>query len=65
VHLLSTGVADFYFTEFDRIFRHFDFRDVANKVALRGGQSKVLFLDLTGAWSGEYFDSKKFNSHRR
>ena len=24
-----------------------------------------MFLDETGAWSGEYFDSKKFNCHRR
>ncbi|MFZ1973007.1 MAG: phospholipase D-like domain-containing protein [Candidatus Acidiferrales bacterium] len=61
----NTRVADIYLTEFDRIFRHFYFRDVANEVALRGGQSKAVFLDETGAWSGEYFDSKKFNCHRR
>jgi hypothetical protein len=61
VHPLSTGVADIYFTEFDRIFRHFYSCDGADEVAQRGGPSKALFLDLIGAWSGEYFDSKEFN----
>jgi len=61
----NTRVADIYLTEFDRIFRHFYFRDVANEVALQGKQSKTIFLDETGTWTGEYFDSKKFNCHRR
>jgi hypothetical protein len=26
---------------------------------------KTVFLDETGAWSGEYFDSKRLNCHRR
>jgi hypothetical protein len=65
VHPLATGVADIYFTEFDRIFRHFYSCDGADEVAQRGGQSKALFLDLTGAWSREYFESEEFNSHRR
>jgi phosphatidylserine/phosphatidylglycerophosphate/cardiolipin synthase-like enzyme len=61
----STRVADIYLTEFDRIFRHFYFRDVANDVAQRGGKSRAVFLDETGSWSAEYFDSTKFNCHRR
>jgi phosphatidylserine/phosphatidylglycerophosphate/cardiolipin synthase-like enzyme len=61
----NTRVADIYLTEFDRIFRHFYFRDVANEVALRGGQSKTVFLDESGKWVDEYFDSHKFNCHRR
>ena len=31
----STRVADIYMTEFDRLFRHFYFRDVANEVAMK------------------------------
>jgi len=61
----NTRVADIYLTEFDRIFRHFYFRDVANEVALQGKESKTVFLDETGKWVGEYFDSTKFNCHRR
>jgi phosphatidylserine/phosphatidylglycerophosphate/cardiolipin synthase-like enzyme len=58
-------VADIYLTEFDRIFRHFYFRDVANEVALKGNKSDSVFLDDTGAWSNQYFDEEKFNYHRR
>lgn len=61
----NTRVTDIYLTEFDRIFRHFYFRDVANEVALRGQESKTVFLDETGRWSGEYYDASKFNCHRR
>jgi phosphatidylserine/phosphatidylglycerophosphate/cardiolipin synthase-like enzyme len=61
----NTRVADIYLTEFDRIFRHFYFRDVANEVARRGQESQTVFLDETGTWSHEYFDPSKFNCHRR
>ncbi len=58
-------VADIYLTEFDRVFRHFYFRDVANEVAVRGGHSDTVFLEETEAWSNSSFDPKKFNCHRR
>ena len=61
----DTRVADIYVTEFDRIFRHFYFRDVANEVAVKGGKSKTIFLSETDAWADPYFDSTKFNCHRR
>ena len=33
----DTRVADIYLTEFDRIFRHFYFRNVANEIEAKGG----------------------------
>jgi phosphatidylserine/phosphatidylglycerophosphate/cardiolipin synthase-like enzyme len=61
----DTRVADIYLTDFDRIFRHFYFRDVANEVAVRGGKSETVFLADTDAWSASSFDPKKLNCHRR
>jgi phosphatidylserine/phosphatidylglycerophosphate/cardiolipin synthase-like enzyme len=61
----DTRVADIYLTEFDRIFRHFYFRDVANDVAVKGGQSTVIFLKDTDIWTDDYFNQAKFNYHRR
>jgi hypothetical protein len=61
----NTRVADIYLTEFDRIFRHFYFRDIANYAARAGKPSTAIFLDETGTWSDEYFDPKAFNCHRR
>jgi len=61
----NTRVADIYLTEFDRIFRHFYFRDVANELATKGTDAKSIFLSEDDTWTGEYFDQKKFNCHRR
>jgi hypothetical protein len=61
----DTRVADIYLTEFDRIFRHFYFRDVANDVAVKGGDSQTIFLNDTDQWTDQYFDTTKFNYHRR
>jgi phosphatidylserine/phosphatidylglycerophosphate/cardiolipin synthase-like enzyme len=61
----DTRVADIYLTEFDRIFRHFYFRDVANSVAVKGGSSDTIFLADTDRWTDQYFDPAKFNDHRR
>ena len=61
----NTRVADIYLTEFDRIFRHFYFRDVANELATKGADAKGIFLSENDAWTGDYFDQKKFNCHRR
>ena len=53
----NTRVADIYMTEFDRIFRHFYFRDIANELAAAktSDDAKAIFLDETDAWSDSYF----------
>jgi phosphatidylserine/phosphatidylglycerophosphate/cardiolipin synthase-like enzyme len=61
----DTRVADIYLTEFDRIFRHFYFRDVANEIEAKGKQAKDAFLDETSAWTDGYFNPKGFKSKRR
>jgi phosphatidylserine/phosphatidylglycerophosphate/cardiolipin synthase-like enzyme len=61
----DTRVADIYLTEFDRIFRHFYFRDVANEVAKKGKNAEIVFLDETGKWSEPYFAAEKFKNQRR
>ena len=43
----DTRVADIYMTEFDRIFRHFYFRDIAGELAGKGDE-KSIFLDEDG-----------------
>lgn len=62
----DTRVADIYMTEFDRIFRHFYFRNIANKLALEGRENtEVIFLDPTDGWVRENFESKRLKSKRR
>jgi phosphatidylserine/phosphatidylglycerophosphate/cardiolipin synthase-like enzyme len=63
----STRVADIYLTEFDRIFRHFYFRDVANELANKGSDAKSIFLDESNSndWSKSYFADDSFKSMRR
>jgi phosphatidylserine/phosphatidylglycerophosphate/cardiolipin synthase-like enzyme len=63
----DTRIADIYLTEFDRIFRHFYFRDVANELAAKGNNAKSIFLDEsdTFAWSASYFWADGFKSLRR
>lgn len=53
----DTRVADIYMTEFDRIFRHFYFRNIANELAASdgGGEAKSAFLDETDSWTNGYF----------
>ena len=53
----NTRVADIYMTEFDRVFRHFYFRDIANELAAAktSDDAKAIFLDETDAWSDSYF----------
>jgi phosphatidylserine/phosphatidylglycerophosphate/cardiolipin synthase-like enzyme len=40
----DTRVADIYLTEFDRIFRHFYFRDMANEIEAAGNKAEGAFL---------------------
>lgn len=64
----DTRVADIYMTEFDRLFRHFYFRDVANEVAMKrkkGEEPKKVFLDETSAWTDVYFWPGGFKNRRR
>jgi hypothetical protein len=64
----STRVADIYLTEFDRLFRHFYFRDVANETATKlkeGERPKKVFLDEDDGWTEEYFFEGGFKSRRR
>jgi phosphatidylserine/phosphatidylglycerophosphate/cardiolipin synthase-like enzyme len=62
----DTRVADIYMTEFDRIFRHFYFRNVANELALKGSEkTEVIFLDPTDGWVAENFDDNRMKSKRR
>src|SRR4030095_1521194 len=61
----DTRIADIYLTEFDRIFRHFYFRDVANEIEGRGEESKGAFLDETSNWTDSYFKPEAFKTRRR
>ena len=66
----STRVADIYMTEFDRLFRHFYFRDVANEVAMKrkeGEEPKKVYLDetLPLTWTDSYFWPGGFKTRRR
>jgi hypothetical protein len=64
----STRVADIYMTEFDRLFRHFYFRDVANDVASKrkkGEKPEKVFLDPDDRWTQSYFKPGGFKSRRR
>ena len=62
-------VADIYLTEFDRIFRHFYFRDVANEIELKGKDAEGAFLDESDQgpknWTNSYFRHGAFKTRRR
>lgn len=62
----STRVADIYLTEFQRIFQHFYFRDIANELAAKGSKgAQAIFLDETDAWTDSYFKAGTLKSNRR
>jgi phosphatidylserine/phosphatidylglycerophosphate/cardiolipin synthase-like enzyme len=65
----NTRVADIYVTEFDRLFRHFYFRNVANEIESRGGDAEGAFLDETDSgpkhWTASYFRAGAFKTRRR
>ncbi|WP_398477705.1 phospholipase D-like domain-containing protein [Tardiphaga sp.] len=64
----DTRIADIYMTEFDRLFRHFYFRDVANEVAAKrkpGEKPEKVFLDPDDRWTRNYFIENGFKSRRR
>jgi hypothetical protein len=66
----KTRVADIYLTEFDRIFRHFFFRMVANREALAhesddDAKKKAVILDSAAGWIVPYFQDGDFKNSRR
>jgi phosphatidylserine/phosphatidylglycerophosphate/cardiolipin synthase-like enzyme len=63
----NTRIADIYMTEFDRIFRHFYFRDIANELAAAktSDDAKSIFLDETDEWSANYFKPGTLKNNRR
>ena len=61
----NTRVADIYMTEFDRVFRHFYFRNIANELADKGDNAKSIFLDETDGWTESYFAPGHQKTNRR
>lgn len=62
----DTRVADIYITEFDRILRHFYFRDVAAETADDGKSGEAVFLkEKPEEWLKPYFTKGKFKDRRR
>lgn len=62
----DAAVADIYMTEYDRIFRHFYFRNIANTLALSGAdQTEAIFLKRTDSWVAENFEPDRMKSRRR
>jgi phosphatidylserine/phosphatidylglycerophosphate/cardiolipin synthase-like enzyme len=59
----DTRVADIYLTEYDRILRHFQFRDIAAEANGKGREAK--FLDEKGKWLRPYFEAGQFKDRRR
>ena len=55
----DTRVADIYMTEFDRVFRHFYFRDIANELAAKGDDAAAIFLDETDGLDRQLFPTRQ------
>jgi phosphatidylserine/phosphatidylglycerophosphate/cardiolipin synthase-like enzyme len=69
----DTRVADIYVTEFDRLFRHFYFRNVANEIAAAeedknedaDKEVEGVFLSEDSSWTDGYFRPGAFKTRRR
>jgi phosphatidylserine/phosphatidylglycerophosphate/cardiolipin synthase-like enzyme len=61
----DTRVTDIYLTEFDRLFRHFYFRNTANELAGDGDEAKAVFLTEDDSWSASAFWRNGFKARRR
>jgi phosphatidylserine/phosphatidylglycerophosphate/cardiolipin synthase-like enzyme len=61
----NTRIADIYMTEFDRVFRHFYFRDVANELHGDGEEKKSIFLCPDDSWTDSYFTPGHQKTNRR
>ncbi len=60
----DTRVADVYFGEFMRLFRHFYFRDVENSVS-GGSNPDRIFLNPTSAWADDFFTAGTYSENVR
>jgi phosphatidylserine/phosphatidylglycerophosphate/cardiolipin synthase-like enzyme len=59
-------VADIYFGEFDRLFRHFFFRQTANRRhGTEAEQRKAKFLVEDDSWTDPYYRAGHFKERRR
>lgn len=59
-------VADIYLTEFDRLFRHFWFRQFANQAGERSASAeKAKFLIEDDSWTNSAFEDGNFKQRRR
>jgi phosphatidylserine/phosphatidylglycerophosphate/cardiolipin synthase-like enzyme len=61
----STRLADIYFTEMDRIYRHFRARDYINDDAAKGSKDNPLLLDPTDGWIAENVQPDSYKNNRR
>jgi phosphatidylserine/phosphatidylglycerophosphate/cardiolipin synthase-like enzyme len=62
----DTRVADIYLTEFDRILRHFHFRDIAAETSDEGDSGEAVFLkEESNDWQWRYFKEGEFKDRRR
>lgn len=61
----DTRVADIYLTEYDRILRHFYFRNVAAKDDSAAEAGRAIFLDETDAWVRPYYSGTGLKARRQ
>ena len=61
----NTRVADIYLTEYDRILRHFYFRNVAAKDETEADAGKAIFLDETDGWVKSYYSGTGLKARRQ
>ncbi len=61
----DTRVADIYLTEYDRILRHFYFRNVAAKDDDDADAGKAIFLDETDSWVKPYYRGTGLKARRQ
>ncbi|UFH56429.1 phospholipase D-like domain-containing protein [Spirosoma sp. KNUC1025] len=60
----NTRVADVYFGEFMRLFRHFYFRDVENSVTTASDPARI-FLNPTPIWAEDFFTNGTYSENVR
>lgn len=61
----NTRVADIYLTEYDRILRHFYFRNYAAKADDEADAEKAIFLAETDRWIDPYFNGNGLKARRQ
>lgn len=61
----DTRVADIYMCGFDRLLRHFYFRDIAAELHGDGREADAKFLKETDAWVDEHFAPTRMKAKRR